>query len=222
MPVGAIIGGVAALGSALLTSSAAGKASKTQADAANRAADMQMQQFNQTREDMTPYRVAGGKAITSLSDMLQPGYDYTKSPGYDFRFNEGQRAIESGAAARGMLMSGGTLKDLARFGQGAAAQDFNDSFNRTASVAQGGQQVGIGLGQLGQRAGAGAGDALIQAGNARASGYAGQAGALNGGLSSLALMAQNGGFNGLFGGAAPNASLAPGINTMMNSNAGLF
>jgi hypothetical protein len=124
-----------------------------------------------------------------LSDMLKPGYDYTTSPGYQFRFNEGQRAVEGSAASKGMLMSGGTLKDVTRFGQGVAADDFNQSFNRTASVAAGGQQANQALGTLGANASSGIADLYTQIGNSRASGYAGQASAWGGAANNLATLA---------------------------------
>lgn len=189
MPIGAIIGGVATLGGALLGSSNASKAAQAGVDGAKYAADIGNQQYNQTRADMAPWRTAGAGAIGSLSAMLQPGYDHTTSPGYQFRFGEGQRAIESSAAARGSLMSGGTLKDLARFGQGIAADDFNQSFNRTASVAAGGQQVNQTLGQLGAQNAQYGGAAAMDAANARASGYAAQSNVWGGAANNLAALA---------------------------------
>ena len=185
MPVGAIIGVAGSIGGALISSSAAKKAAKAQTQSADQAIAEQRRQYDLTRGDMAPWREAGGAAIGQLSDMLQPGYDYTASPGYQFRFNEGQRAVESGGAARGMLMSGGTLKDLTRFGQGVAADDFNQQFNRVASVAAGGQQANNTLGALGANMANNIGDLYTQQGNARASGYAGQAAAWGGALNNL-------------------------------------
>jgi hypothetical protein len=178
------------LGSALIGSSSAKKAAKAQVAGTEAATAEQRRQYDITRGDFAPWREAGGAAVTRLADMTMPGYDHTTSPGYQFRFNEGQRAVESGGAARGSLFSGGTLKDLVRFGQGIAADDFNDSFNRTASVAAGGQQVNTTLGQLGANAATNIGNNAMQAGNARASGYAGQAGAIQNGLGNLAFLAQ--------------------------------
>lgn len=196
MGVGAIIGGVASLGSAIIGSKSASKAAKAQAASADKAAQVQWDIYNQNRTDMAPWREAGGQAIGQLSDMLSPDYDHTTSPGYQFRMDEGLRAIEGSAAARGLLGSGGTLKDIVRFSQGTAADDFNQQFNRTASVASGGQQVGMGLAQMGQNAATNAGNAYMQAGNAKASGYAGQASAWGGALNNLAGMAMMGGFGG--------------------------
>lgn len=208
--LGLLIGGALSLGSSLLGSSAAKKAANAQTAAADQATAEQRRQYDQTRTDFAPWREAGGQAIGSLSAMLQPGYDHTTSPGYQFRFNEGQRAVEGSAASKGMLMSGGTLKDLTRFGQGVAADDFNQQFNRTASVAAGGQQVNSTLGQLGAATASNIGNNMMQAGNARASGYAGQASAIGNGLSNLAFLGMNSG--GFGGGSMPSSGWGtPGL-----------
>lgn len=177
-----IIGDIAG---AVIGAKASKKAAKAQVAAAEKGVAEIGRQYDQTRADMEPWRVAGGKAIGNLSAMLEPGYDYKTSPGYQFRFSEGQRAVESGGASRGMLMSGGTLKDLVRFGDGVASADFGDSFNRQASIAAGGQQVNTTLGQLGANAATNKADLYGQAGNARASGYVGQANSWIGGINNF-------------------------------------
>ncbi len=53
-----------------------------------------------------------------------------KDPGYQFRANEGRRALEQSAAARGLLGSGGTLKNIDAWGQNFAKQEYGDVFNR--------------------------------------------------------------------------------------------
>lgn len=194
MPIGAVIGGVATLGGALLGSSSAKKAANAQEAGARYAADLQDKQFQQTRQDFAPWREAGGQAIGQGLAMIQPGYDHTTSPGYQFRFDEGMRGIENSAAARGMLGSGGTLKDLVRFGQGVAADDYNQQFNRTMAIAAGGQQANATTGSLGAMAAQNSGNAMMQAANAKASGYAGQAQAWGGALNNLAGFAMMGGF----------------------------
>ncbi len=189
MPVGAIIGGIASIGSGLIGSSAAGKAANAQSAAAQQGIGAIQQQYQQGRGDLAPWRTGGAQAFGQLSDMLQPGYDYTTSPGYQFRFGEGQRAVEGSAAAKGLLMSGGNLKDLTRFGQGVAADDFNQQFQRTATVSGQGLGAAQGGAQLGAAAAGSIADLYTQQGNARASGYAGSANAWNntlGGLASLA------------------------------------
>lgn len=61
-------------------------------------------------------------------DMPDPNLDFSNeafeaSPGYQFRLDEGQKAIERMAAARGMRFSGNVLKDLTRFTQGSASDE---------------------------------------------------------------------------------------------------
>ncbi len=182
-----VAGGLSLLGG-LIGGKGAKKAANAQVASAREAMALSDRQFQQTRADFAPWREAGGAAIGRLSDMTQPGYDYTESPGYQFRFGEGQRAVESGGAAKGQLMSGGTLKDLVRFGQGVAADDFQDSFNRTATIAGMGQQGVNATAQFGQNNAQYGGNAAMGAGNARASGYVGQANALTGILKNFAGM----------------------------------
>jgi hypothetical protein len=109
--------------------------------------------------------------------MLQPGFDYTKSPGYQFRLDEGLRGVQNSAAAKGILQSGGTLKGIDKYSQNFAANDFNDQFNREMAVASGGQQATQAGVQAGSNSANSIADLLTQAGNAKASGYIGSANA---------------------------------------------
>ena len=52
------------------------------------------------------------------------------TPGYQFAQEQGQKAITGSAAARGTLLTGGTMKSLARFGTGLADQTFGDAYGR--------------------------------------------------------------------------------------------
>jgi hypothetical protein len=75
-----------------------------------------------------------------------PGAAGTGSPGYGvnvadyldpsmrFQMDEGMRALENSAAARGSLQSGGTLRDILRYSQGLASQDYGNAFGRAANV----------------------------------------------------------------------------------------
>jgi hypothetical protein len=170
------------------------KAAKAQVKGAQMGVDELHRQFDLNRADLAPWREAGSSAINAGAAMLKPGYDYTASPGYQYRLGEGNRAIEGSAASKGMLMSGGTLKDIDRFSQGLAAQDFGDQFNRQMAIAGGGQQAATSGAQLGQQTASGIADLYTQQGNARASGYIGQANAIGqtiGQVAQLAMMASD-------------------------------
>ncbi len=115
------------------------------------------------------------------------------SPAYQFRFGEGNRAVEQGAAARGSLLTGGTLKDLQDRGQGLASTEFGNQWNRdfqlaglNSGIAEGnaGRQLG-GLTSLlgtGYNAATGMGATDIYGGNAQAGGTVDAESAMNRGF----------------------------------------
>jgi hypothetical protein len=184
--------------SAVVGSQAAKSAASTQANAANRAADLQMQQFERQVELQEPWRQAG---ITALNKLTPLATEYTpfgmdqfqQDPGYAFRMQEGMKALERSAAARGGLLSGGMLRGAQRYGQDLASQEYMNAFNRyqaernarlnpLQSLAGVGQTATNQLGQAGQAMASNVGQALGAAGQARASGYIGGANALTQGL----------------------------------------
>src|SRR5512137_1325257 len=116
----------AIIGSSLLGSSSAKSAANTQAAAADRAAELQNQQFQQTRQDQMPWLKAGEQALNKLipmTDYQKFGMDqFQQDPGYAFRLSEGQKALDRSAAARGGLISGATGKALTRYGQDMGSQ----------------------------------------------------------------------------------------------------
>lgn len=54
------------------------------------------------------------------------GADVFADPGYKFRLGEGEKALQQSAAARGLLNTGGTAKDLIGYGQSFASNEFNN------------------------------------------------------------------------------------------------
>ncbi|ANS03860.1 hypothetical protein [uncultured Mediterranean phage uvDeep-CGR2-AD3-C76] len=53
-----------------------------------------------------------------------------EDPGYQFRLDEGRKAMERSAAARGTLRSGATLKGLMDYGQNTASEEYQKAYNR--------------------------------------------------------------------------------------------
>lgn len=51
-------------------------------------------------------------------------------PGYAMRLAAGQQALERSAAARGLLRTGGTLRDLTEYGQRFGQQEYSNVYNR--------------------------------------------------------------------------------------------
>ena len=198
----------AVIGSTAVGLYSANKAAKTQAGAAAQAADVQQQQFEQTREDQAPYRAAGYNALAELqrtAGNVPAAFkfgagDYKADPGYAFRLSEGQKTLDRQAAARGGLISGGALKAATRFGQDMGSQEYqsaynraltgygtdvareNQLYNRQAALAGIGQTATNLVGTAGQNYATNVGNLMTGAGAAQAAGQVGAANALTGGL----------------------------------------
>ena len=196
----AVAVGGTSLVSGLMGSRAAENAAQTQADAANRASDLQYQMWQEQQKLQEPWRQAG---MTALNQLVPLATNYTpfgmqqfqQDPGYAFRVSEGLKAVDRQAAARGGLISGAALKASQRYGQEMASQEYQNAFNRyqternaqlnpLQSLAGLGQTSTAQLGQQAGQYGASAGELGLQAANARASGYTGQANALTNALQS--------------------------------------
>lgn len=55
-------------------------------------------------------------------------------PGYQFARDQGRKMLETNAAARGVLRSGGTLKDFIEFGNKFGEQNYGNVFNRAKDI----------------------------------------------------------------------------------------
>jgi hypothetical protein len=147
-------GAVAGVAGSVISANAARDAAETQADAARDANATQLQMFQDTRTDLKPYRDVGYSALEQLKQLPfyhplevdpytptpvfdpTPAYtgpseaDLRTDPGYQFRVREGQKALERSAAGKGLLLSGGQLKDLTRFAQDLGAQEYGAAYAR--------------------------------------------------------------------------------------------
>lgn len=121
---------------------------------------------------------------------------FQQDPGYQFRLDEGMKALERSQSAKGGLLSGAAGKAMLGYGQGMGSQEYgaafdryraqqSDLYNRLAGISGTGQTTAQGLGQLGQSAAANAGNAYIKGGEAEAAGYGNLAGNIQTGLGSL-------------------------------------
>lgn len=124
----------AIIGSSLLSSNAASEAGSQQAAAANNASALSNEQFQQTRQDQMPWLKAGERALGKLEsavDYTPFGMDqFNADPGYAFRLKEGQKTLDSQAAARGGLISGNALRAAVGYGQEMGSQEYQNAFNR--------------------------------------------------------------------------------------------
>lgn len=303
-----IVGSVAAsVAGSVISGALGGKASKAQSDAAGKATDAQLQMYNQTREDLAPYRSTGVAANTKLSQLMglddfdrtaigdklktahpelygtaststanptptppnpstnpfnhttpmwsqwvtdnlngninnqsasnktttdqqsalnaaidaqisqtknDPSYgslakkftlaDYTADPGYQFRLDQGNKALSAAQAARGGFYSGAALKEANAYNSGQASQEYGNAYNRFNTdqsnlYSRLGGIVGTGSGATNSAVSANQNNATAlgniygQAGNAAAASSLNQGANLQNGLSSILGQSQYGG-----------------------------
>lgn len=165
MPPLAIGGAISAGGSILsgiLGASAADKAAKQQAAAGQQASNLagaagsqaqaaQQSQLKSEGANEQPFVGAGQQAVGSLSNLLAPGGQLTQGygsfnaptgvteqndPGYQFRLQQGQNALQNSAAARGGLLSTGTAKNLNDYAQNSASAEYGNVYNRALGTYQ--------------------------------------------------------------------------------------
>ena len=157
-----LIGG-ALIGGSLISGYLGNKAAKSQSAAAGNQIDEARRQFEITRKDTEPYRQVGVQNLNRLAELMSGGKVTPEmmGPGYQFRVSEGQKGVQNYLNRIGMKRSGRAMKEMERFGQGIASDEFGNYFNRLGMLA--------GFGPQGVAQSAGAGARL-----AGSPGYAGQ------------------------------------------------
>jgi hypothetical protein len=149
MGMGAMAG--ATLGAGVLSAGTSLLGSSESASASKNAANEQLQMYQQTRSDLSPYNTAGQSAMSSALSLAQGsptggGPDYVteasqnmpgtmtqsqleQTPGYQFNLAQGLKATQSAAAARGLGVSGSSLKGAATYATGLADSTYQNQFN---------------------------------------------------------------------------------------------
>lgn len=215
----AMIGAGGALLGGVIASRGASQAASTQADAANRSADLQASALEKQLALQEPYRQAGLTGQNRLMELLglggnagAVGYgkygrdfsmaDYQADPGYAFRLSEGMKQLGHSAAGRGGAISGQTMKGIQDYAQNSASQEYNNAFqryqtNRANQLQPLGNLMSSGQAAASNQAGntgnyaTNAGNAYMAAGQAIGAGQLGQANTLAGGLGTAASTYQN-------------------------------
>lgn len=230
MVAAAVVAG--SVGGALISSSASKSAANTQASAANNAAELQNAQWQQTQASMKPYLQLGSSAMSPLLKAMgydttpntDGGYSFNgidpsnplqqtftaptqaqaeQAPGYQFTLQQGLKATENSAAARGLGTSGAALKGASTYATGLADSTYNDVYqralntfntnyktasdnvNRLTGLVGSGQNAAGGMGALGAQTTANIGNTLTSSANAQAAGTIGSANALTSALGSM-------------------------------------
>jgi hypothetical protein len=179
----------------LIGGSMQANAAKSAANAANAQSRYALDKQIELQE---PFRQAGITGQNRLMELLglggntgAEGYgkyardfsmsDFTLDPGYQFRMDQGTKALERSAASRGGLISGNTGGALQKYGQDLGSQEYQNAFNRyqinrtnqlapLQSLFGAGQTaantLGTNYGTYGSETGGNTGNALMARGNA--------------------------------------------------------
>ena len=184
--VAIVVAAAATVYSAYSSSQSQEEAAETQAEAAGGASLVQWNMYQQQREDLAPWREAGGEAVNQLQGLIKAGPgEYQQSPYYNFLMEQGTRGLERGAAAKGLQQSGAEQKALVGYGQNLASGEYNtwlDQWYKSLNPLQ--SLAGLGLtgaqqtAQLGQQTAQQVGGYMTQAGEAKAAGQLGIANTL--------------------------------------------
>lgn len=93
-----------------------------------------------TTPGVTPLNGVADTGLGAFGSLMQnyPGGAFTAptaaqaraTPGYQFALNQGENAVQAGAAANGSLLTGGTLNAEQQFGQGLADTNYNTTYNQ--------------------------------------------------------------------------------------------
>ena len=156
----AIGGGIAAAGLAkgLIDAESSRDAAREQKKALQRGEKIQQSQFQQALDVQQPFLERGQQAFQSLADLTQqqigqqpqaleaqtqvfqpdqqPQEQFSlqnileQDPGFQFRLQQSQKAVERGAAARGGLLTPRTLQELQQQASGLASQETGAAFGR--------------------------------------------------------------------------------------------
>lgn len=152
-------GGAGSLGNSLILSSLLSGAG--QIYGANAASNAQKDAIHGANIKLEPYVNTGYTATNSLNNLLtNPQTGLENLPGYKFTKQQGLKAVQNSASARGLGVSGAAQKGAATYATGLADSTYGDQVNRL-----------LGIATLGQNAATGVGSNIIQGGNASAANY---------------------------------------------------
>jgi len=206
--------------------------------AASQAAQMNQQEAGRARQAASPWNSTGIGALTKVAGLLGLGElrmsdqsnpnsfwgiygdgkaaqdkelaAFQTTPGYQFRVDEGVKALDRSAASRGLLRSGAQAKGITDFGQNIASDEYGNYFNNLLKVAGMGSESTAAVNNTSAGLVSSGGNMLTQGGIARGSAYAAGANALASGIGAGVNNAIGGAYlfrNSLGGGSGTGNSL---------------
>lgn len=161
------------------------KATDALSSANNKELALQREMWQQNRADNQPLLDLRNGTLPQINALMKDPSSITQDPGYQFGLNQGQSQIDNSAAARGGYYSGAQMKASQRYGQDYAGTKLDQSLNRLMGVAGLGQVGGTNNQQNNNQFSQQQGNALMNGGNIRGSGYMGMANTIGNGLAGI-------------------------------------
>jgi len=213
--VSAVVGAVSSNNASNKQQNAAREAQNSQERMTYAQLDQQKEMYEKNVERMQPYVEAGQGSLAQLKQGMQPngqfmqkfsGSNFEQDPSYQWRLQQGMKALMASGAAKGTVGSTQGMRDITNYAQGAASQEYQAAynrfqdqqsllFNRLNTVAGNSQNAAAGLGAMGTQVSSNlAGTAMqgtalmndyrLQGANAAAAGQVGMTNAITGSMSS--------------------------------------
>lgn len=194
----AAILGSAVIGGAM-QSRGVSKAARAQQQAAETAAATEERMLERQLAETKPFRDLSLQQLNRLAQLYGPEGEYVRTPtmqdlmidpAFSFRLSEGEKALARMQAARGKFLSGGAVRAGTEFSQRLASEEIANALSRRRQQQADVTNALLGIGGYGPSLASSAAGSIGQtgsnlanlqmgAGQARASGYIGQANALS-------------------------------------------
>ena len=161
---------VGSIGGSLLGGASARKQAEAKRRALEEAKRQVTQAYQTSKGYYDPYYQTGTAASNRLAELMgiggntaAAGYgsmlkdfsmaDYQQDPGYLFRLQEGLKALQGKAGARGGLLSGATIRGGQKYAQDVASQEYGNAYQRYMEQMQNRYNMLSGQQGVGYRAG---------------------------------------------------------------------
>lgn len=176
------------LGSTVLGLYGADRAADAQVAGSDAAIAESRRQYDTTRSDFQPAIKLLGESADALSRYNSGDTSgFFTSPEYQYNLEQTTKAGERALASMGLRQSGPAVKEAQRNASGLASRESSQFVNRLLAAAGLGTTGAATTASAGANSAASIGEASMNRGAARASGYANQFGALRGGLENYLL-----------------------------------
>ncbi len=131
---GSLMSGIANMHSSRMADQWANQSRRRQKREHERMVALEQERYDEARSDWAPWREGGGAAMNRLASAGEGDFSaFRQSPGYQFRLDEGNRAVENRWSAKGG--GGNAMKALVNFNQKMASDEYGRWYDQNLAQA---------------------------------------------------------------------------------------